>query len=238
MVKGVLFDYGGTLTQSRADENILQDILITLGHAFDIEAVSRAERSFRTHWETQYSKLPRGKRWTEPVRVDCNRAALRELRLKGNLDQLAADMTRDWPAFCRPHLFDDVKPVLNTLAGLRLKMGVLSQNPQSSSQLRAELEALGIGKYFSVVLTSEDAGYDKPDPRLYRCASELVELEVSDLCHVGNDYDHDVIGARDAGIIPILLDREVQRNLRDCLVIRSLQEIPNLLSQLRNHALG
>jgi FMN phosphatase YigB (HAD superfamily) len=46
---------------------------------------------------------------------------------------------------------------------------------------------------------------------------------------VGNDYKDDVQGARAAGITPILLDREGQRDAPDCLCIHSLEELPKLL---------
>lgn len=81
LVKGMLFDYGGTLVRARPDEAILQGILKTIGHDLDIEAVSRAQRNFRAHWDAKYSQLPRGKRWTRDVQVDCDRAVLRELGL-------------------------------------------------------------------------------------------------------------------------------------------------------------
>ena len=232
MVKGILFDYGGTLVSMRADEAILLAILKALGYDFDIEAVSSAQNGFRVYWDAKYSQLPRGKRWTQAVRIGCDRVVLRELGFLDNQDKLAFHVATNWDAFRGLRLFDDVKPALHALASAGLRIGILSQNLKSSPQLRAELEALGIGDYFSHVLTSEDAGYDKPDPRLYRYASHLMELEPSELCHVGNDYERDVVGARNARIIPILLDREGQGTHKDCLVIRSLEEIPNLVSQL------
>lgn len=232
MITGVLFDYGGTLVTTRPDEAILREMLKTLGYDLAIEAVSTAQRSFRAHWDANYSPLPRGKRWTEAVRSDCDRVALRELGLKYDLDRLALHVTRNWDAFSGLQLFADVKPALNALYGLALKMGILSQNLKSSLELRSELQTLGIGKYFAYVLTSEDAGYDKPDPRLYQYASDLMKLKPSELCHVGNDYERDVVGARNARIVPILLDREGQGTHKDCLVIRSLEEIPNLVSRL------
>jgi putative hydrolase of the HAD superfamily len=232
LIKGVLSDYGETLVRTRLDEATLQNILETRGYKIGIEQISRAQRSFRAHWDAMYSRLPRGQRWTDAVRVDYDKRVLKELGIIDKVDDLAIYVASRWDAYSGLQLFDDVEATLNTLLGLLLKMGVLSQNLKNSLQLRAELDGFAIGKYFSLVLTSEDAGYDKPDPRLYLSASDLMKLSVSDLCHIGNDYERDVVGARNAGITPILLDRQDEGDHRDCVAIRSLEELPNLVFQL------
>jgi putative hydrolase of the HAD superfamily len=43
--------------------------------------------------------------------------------------------------------------------------------------------------------------------------------------YVGNEYIADVAGARDAGLTPVLIDRDDRLPAADCLRIRALREL-------------
>jgi HAD superfamily hydrolase (TIGR01549 family) len=228
-IRGVLFDYRGTLALLHSDRTILTEIMLSSGHTFHPRQISRALEAFRTRWNEKYSTLPRGKRWTEAIRIDCHRAALAELGLKDNLDHLATHVNQSWLKYGKLRLGDDVTCTLNVLCRLGVKMGVLSQNPYTSSELREELESLQIAQYFQLILTSEDCGYDKPDRRLFLLASHQIGIHPSALCYVGNEYDLDIVGARSAGMNAILLDRVGRGNHYDCLQIETLRMLPDVV---------
>ena len=63
-----------------------------------------------------------------------------------------------------------------------------------------KLEALGIRHHFDCILLSEELGIRKPDPRIFREAADLLGRNPSECMHVGDSYDSDVIGAREAGL--------------------------------------
>jgi phosphoglycolate phosphatase-like HAD superfamily hydrolase len=87
--------------------------------------------------------------------------------------------------------FDDTLPVLDELAAQGWRHIVLSNNIQ---QLRANLEALGLGRLLDTVVCSADIGYKKPHPAAYRCALESCRRP-----------RHSVAGAEQAGIPTILV---------------------------------
>lgn len=224
-LKGAFFDYGHTLVRSDPVATVLGRVLSSVGYDFAPEQVEAAAGSIRAHWKDNYSGLPRGERWTEPVRRGCNRAALARLGLSAErADELSAEITARWRSCQNLGLFGDTLPVLRSLRREGLAMGVVSQNFNSSEKLRDDMRGLGIDEFFDVVVTSEESGYDKPDPRLYLHASERIGLSPAELCHIGNDYDRDVAGARGAGILPILVEREPAAGPRDCITVRSLSE--------------
>ena len=161
--------------------------------------------------------------------VDCDRASLRALGFKENVDTLAREVTRRWLPYEERALFKDVRPTLRALKKMGLRLGIVSQNPVTGRRLRREVGAQGIAEYFRIIMTSEDTKYDKPDPRLFEEASRRIRLEPAELCFVGNSYANDVLGARGAGIAPVLLDRERREESRDCLVIASLLSLPSML---------
>jgi HAD superfamily hydrolase (TIGR01549 family) len=227
----LLLDYGRTLVDGNDVPTIFGKALHSLGyHDIERSLLVEAATASRSHWGSNYAHLRRGERWTEPIRIDCNTQVLRALGLHGDLESLSVRVTREWSDHQELRLFDDVVPTLEELSAREIQLGIVSQNLASSASLTAELRRLGVVDFFSVVLTSEECGYDKPDSRLFLRASELIGIPPRDLTHVGDDYDRDVLGARNAGITPILIDRVGKQDGRDCLVIRSMTELSRVLA--------
>lgn len=231
--RGVLFDHGGTLAHAPGPEVTLGKILGSLGYRFDPPWLSRAAKRFGEHWEANYAALPRGKRWSREIRAQCDRASLAELGLGGRLEEVAASVTNNWERFEKSQLYDDVPPTLDALQGMGLGMGIVSQRLETAGEFVPMLGTLGVEGYFRVVVTSEDAGFDKPDPRLFLWAAAKMGLKPSEICHVGDNHALDVVGAREARIRPILIDREGKDQHGDCTVVRTLTEIPNLVKTFR-----
>ena len=55
------------------------------------------------------------------------------------------------------------------------------------------------------MIDSHEAGFSKPDPRIFHAALDLMGLEPSDAWYVGDSVFHDVNGARAAGLSTALL---------------------------------
>ena len=58
------------------------------------------------------------------------------------------------------------------------------------------------------MLTSAEAGYRKPHPRIFEIAVERLNVPPHRALFVGDSYEDDVTGARNAGLQALLLDRE------------------------------
>jgi putative hydrolase of the HAD superfamily len=98
-------------------------------------------------------------------------------------------------------LFDDTLVVLDELAAQGWRHVVLSNN---IPQLRANLEALGLGRLLDAVVCSADIGYEKPHPAAYRCALEVAG-DPAIRWMIGDNFKADVAGAEQAGIPAILV---------------------------------
>ena len=125
-------------------------------------------------------------------------------------------------------LFDDVLPVvMPSLKGRGLKLGLLTN---AGKDLVAAYAELGLGPYLDFVVTSEEAGSDKPLPPIFLMALERAGVEATEAYHVGDQYKIDVAGARSVGIGPVLLDRYDQYpDVTDCPRIHSLNKLVDLL---------
>ncbi len=120
-------------------------------------------------------------------------------------------------------LFEDVLPALKTLKGQRFILGLLTNLNRDMAPICRQL---GLEPYLDFVVTSEEAGSDKPQPPIFLAALEQARVNPSEAVHVGDQYKIDVVGARGVGISPILIDRyDLYPEVADCPRIRSLTEL-------------
>lgn len=92
---------------------------------------------------------------------------------------------------------------LRLLAELALRLVVVSNSDGTVAQT---LERAGLHGHFEVIVDSHLVGFEKPDPGIFRHALEQSGADPERTLHVGDLYDADVVGARSAGVHPLLLD--------------------------------
>lgn len=119
-------------------------------------------------------------------------------------------------------LRDDVVPALERLAAAGVRMAVVSN---SDGTVERKLAEAGIRRFFDAVIDSRLVGVEKPDPRIFEIALERTGAQRETTAHVGDLYHVDVVGARAAGITPILLDPADLRPDAGVARIRSLGEL-------------
>ncbi len=71
--------------------------------------------------------------------------------------------------------------------------------------LRREAEALGWAKHFAALIGAGDAEADKPDPAPFRLALAAIGAEASEQIWYVGDTALDMLAARNAGLLPVLL---------------------------------
>ncbi|MEZ4226017.1 MAG: HAD family hydrolase [Polyangiaceae bacterium] len=76
------------------------------------------------------------------------------------------------------------------------RVGILSN---SEGHLAELVEELGKREAFLDITDSGKLGIEKPDPRIFRHAAERLQVEVHQICHIGDSWEADVRGALDAG---------------------------------------
>lgn len=94
----------------------------------------------------------------------------------------------------------------------------------------AKLERLGILRDMDFIVSSEETGSEKPERRLFDCCVEKAGCAASDCAFVGDSLENDVLGAQRAGLSPIWLCGQPQKELPpNVKQIGSLGELPDLL---------
>ena len=100
----------------------------------------------------------------------------------------------------RVEFYDDVRPALNRLRSRYRLFAVSNGN--------ADLQRCGIGDLFAGHVTASAAGAAKPDARIYAALLEMAGVEASRVLHIGDDPLADVVGATQAGMQAVWLNRD------------------------------
>lgn len=112
-----------------------------------------------------------------------------------------------WALHLERHLWTGVDPgtapALGRLRDAGIGLGVVSN---SDGRVAEALAAVGLADYFGVVVDSQLAGFEKPDPRIFLPALAALRVDPAEALYVGDLYEVDVVGARRAGMTAVLLD--------------------------------
>lgn len=113
--------------------------------------------------------------------------------------------------------FPDAKPFLQWAHRHGIVCGVITNADERYGD--SILPMLGLAEDLSFMCFSKEVGVEKPDARIFEAARKAAEpwlethnsskapLLPSEVLHIGNDYEKDYVGAREAGFHAVLLDR-------------------------------
>ena len=121
-------------------------------------------------------------------------------------------------------LYPDVIPTFDALAP-HFKLGLLSNG-------NTYPERCGLEGRFAFVVFSQDVKVEKPDPKIFQITAERVGCELSQMLHVGDSLENDVMGARNVGVYTVWLNRDGlpnDTNIQPDYEITSLTEIPAIV---------
>ncbi|WP_425468468.1 HAD family hydrolase [Prauserella rugosa] len=124
--------------------------------------------------------------------VDLDDAAEFESRRKALLN-------RSW------RLFDDVLPCLEWLTAAGVQLAAVTN--ASGAHQRDKLAALGLTPFFDHVAIAGEIGMAKPDPAMFESVCLQLGCDPREAVHVGDKLTTDAVGARDAGLGGVWLDR-------------------------------
>jgi FMN phosphatase YigB (HAD superfamily) len=125
-------------------------------------------------------------------------------------------------------LYEDALPALDWCLSQGLATGVISNWDCS---LPVTLKQL-CPREFTCVVVSACEGVEKSDSELFLRGARCFNLSPSRIMHIGDEADHDLYGAGQAGLQPVLLDREGNQGHLTANRIKSLKEFPELFQKL------
>jgi putative hydrolase of the HAD superfamily len=231
MIKAVFFDLYNTLVgYDPPREEIQARVLKDFGIEVSPEALLRPIMTADDFIYQEHARLPiskRSKEETGALYAQYHGIILKEAGLEAS-PELIAGILKKWMHFdLKMVLFDDVIPALTHLRERGLILGLISNVDRDITPLYQEL---GLLAWLQVVVTSQDVGFNKPQPEIFREALKQAGVKPSEAIYVGDQHQIDVVGANGAGMRGILLDRGgFFEGIDDCPRIRSLTQVVEYL---------
>ena len=119
-------------------------------------------------------------------------------------------------------LAQDAEKILAKLQQEGFRLGVISNR---SNPFDEQLEELGIGTFFEYSLAAGTIDAWKPNPLIFQYALTKMNVKPEQAVYVGDNYFADVVGARNAGLKPILIDPVNLFPEANCTVIESISDL-------------
>ncbi len=231
MIKAVFFDLHNTLTCYDPPREVTHSrMLAEFGIEASPEALLRPVMTaddflYREH--ARYSLAKRSQEEKMALYAQYHGIILKEAGIEASPELINAILKKWMSVDLKMVLFDDVAPTLTQLKGRGQILGLISNEDRDITPL---CEELGLFAWLQVVVTSKETGFSKPRPEIFQAAAKKALVEPSEAIYVGDQYQFDVVGANDAGMRGILLDRRgFFEDITDCPRIRSLSQVMQYL---------
>ena len=227
-IKAVIFDYIGTLVNCRGysmtdSKDNLHSALVAEGFALEktsfLQAYELAHQKYRKVRYEQFREV------TNSVWV-CE--ALYNLGFKVSADDARVKTALNV-------FFQDFIDTLELRAGAkkllaqtqpRCKLGLIS-NFTHAPVIYKSLRKLDLCKHFNAIVVSEEVGWRKPSPEIFKAALTRLQVRAEEVVYVGDSPIEDVKGAKEAGLTTIFVPSQFNK-LKD--LVQSKQE-PTFVSK-------
>jgi putative hydrolase of the HAD superfamily len=124
------------------------------------------------------------------------------------------------------------REALHALLAAGVRLGVVSNAEGTCEARLAELAVCqvgpGAGAPVEIVVDSHLVGVEKPDPAIFGFALRAMELDPARCLYVGDSLRFDVVGARAAGLRPVLVTPEPAAREGAFTRVRSVAELLDL----------
>lgn len=234
-MRAVTFDFGQTLAE------LDHEFLMRRAHSFGAEldpVASHAATVSAWHAYGAAKSLGHARAW---------QAMMLEILRGGNVHKIRAEAADPTYAEKIAQLLWDAQPTHNLwrkpIAGMfelcaeltekRVPIGIISN---SEGHLAELVEELGYRALFAAIIDSGKVGVDKPNPRIFELAAEALGVPLTEIVHVGDAWEADVLGARAAGARAIWYAPTDDRALPDGVV--ACRNASELRQALRDFGVG
>ena len=236
-IKGVIFDYGGTIdTNSRHWAEVLWSKYVEYG----VPVEKAAFREAYVHGERSLARTPY-------VKPEHNFHDVLAIKTRLQMDYLlehrllTADLAEaDAQAFARRIADACYQQVLDVLEVTRPVVECLSRHyrlvlvSNFYGNICTILNDFGLDSFFAEVIESSVVGVRKPDPAIYRLGVEAMGFAPEETLVVGDSFSKDVVPAKTVGCRVAWLkgegwgNEEIDESLPD-VVLTDLAQLPGVL---------
>jgi putative hydrolase of the HAD superfamily len=225
-IRTVLFDFDGTLVFHQPDSfDLILDFCREIGQPLSQEAERRGRRTRHEYFvdpiiRDQFTGLSSQEFW-----MHFYRHLLEAMGVEGDLEQLATELTDRFSDLTLNYHCPDASCL--TLTELRARgydLGLIT-NRINVDRFHELMDHMSLWSHFDLVLASGEIGVSKPDPQIFAVALDRLDAIAQESIYIGDNYWADVVGARRAGVTPVLLDPHLLFPEASCLILERLDDL-------------
>lgn len=127
---------------------------------------------------------------------------------------------------------EGVEDFLTFLKEQGIRTAVLSNITYSGEALETRLQEVLPGHEFEFILATSEYMYRKPHRRIFEFALQKAGLKPEEVWYIGDNYECDVVGAKNAGLFPVWYlgaTKKAQEPKEGILTVKSWEEVKALL---------
>lgn len=134
-----------------------------------------------------------------------------------------------WSGFFRKmRLYPGVTRLLQKLGKCSVRLALVTD--MTAAIQFEKIERLKLANMFDVVVTSEEAGCEKPDVKIFELCLRRLDLGSDSVICVGDDFERDAMGAQAAGLEFVLFMPKARPVAQyRCRIARSFSELTRIL---------
>lgn len=212
-LRAVLFDVYGTLVDIHTNDH-RDDVFDSLSRFLEYRRVFIPGRELKELYFDHINQQIARSRERHPE-VDVTRAFGHVLRERGRTTDRYLSMitTQLYRSLCRERmrLYDETFWTLTEFRK-QYRLGIVTDAQRVFC--KPELRTLRLENFFDALVISSDYGFRKPDPRLFHIALAALDVPASEAAYIGNKYETDLVGAKEAGLAVAGLIRQTEEEKR------------------------
>ncbi len=141
-------------------------------------------------------------------------------------EQFSNDYIKESPL--KTTLFPYTIEILNYLKNKNYRLFLLTNGFQEVQIVK--IRESGLQAYFDKMITSEEAGYQKPHRKIFEYALKTVNAKKDESIMIGDDLENDIYGARRFGMDTVFFNPEgIKHKQKTNYEISSLKELQAIL---------
>lgn len=121
---------------------------------------------------------------------------------------------------------EGIEEFLLYLKARQIRTGVISNISYCAEVVQERICRMLPCNDFEFILTSSEYMFRKPHARIFQLALEKAGLQPEEVWYIGDDYQCDVVGARNAGIFPVYyIGASKKEPMEDVLTVSTWEEL-------------
>lgn len=229
----IIFDLDGTLRESiPSGDQFMLEHAVSLGVECPDDCFLSARQWAHRYWASSEYLLMDQEAYGRGERAFWENYARRTLETIGappeQVEKLAPTLHQHMHENYHPEdtIPADVVPTLKALRSAGLTLGLLTNRSDSPTEY---LQKVGLADQLDFFIAAGEIGVWKPDPEIFYYSLGMARALPQQTIYIGDNYYADVVGAENAGLIPVLIDRDQIFPDAPCPTIHEIGELLTLL---------